>query len=326
MTHLLALVLVLAAGIFVLSMMTAPLESLGWWAGWLGPDPEDESLRAVADPDRGAEGPDCHVVFLAGIASISGDELLPSELDFLARLRAALPQARIVHDVFPYAPSGRPLLTGQRVFQRLWQMVRRWRGSGRVLLPAILNVRNLFQVLVAADNRYGPIYGYGLSRIIVDRLLAQGYIVGSGRPVVLLGSSGGAQISIGAATYLRAALDAPVSVVAFGGVMASDRGVTETGRLVSLYGARDAVYRLARIAFPGRWPLFRGSHWNVAAREGRLVERVIGPMRHSGRGGYLDQRNSVKGDAAYVDLTVGAVCAAILEITAQARQVEAEAA
>ncbi len=312
MSDLIGLALLLAAAIFLLSMVMAPFESLGWWAGWLGPH-DDEPVPSPADESAAGGGPDCHVVFLSGIGSISGDELLASEIVFLERLRAALPQARIVHDVFPYAPSGRPLLTGQRVFRRLWQMVRRWRGSGRMLLPAILNVRNLFQVLVAADNRYGPIYGYGLSRVIVERLTAQGYVAGSGRPVVLLGSSGGAQISIGAAAYLRAALGAPVSVVAFGGVMASDRGVTETGHLVSLYGSGDVVYRLARIGFPGRWPVFAGSHWNMAAREGRLVERAIGPMRHSGRGGYLDAESRADG-ARHLDLTVGAVRESILRI------------
>jgi hypothetical protein len=321
MSELIGLVLLLAGAIFLLSMVIAPFESLGWWAGWLGPHEEGPAPYPEADAEV-CGGPDYHVVYLSGIASISGDELLAPEVVFLERLRAALPQARIIHDVFPYAPSGRPLLTGQRVFRRLWQVVRRWRGSGRVLLPAILKIRNLFQVLVAADNRYGPIYGYGLSRVIVERLTAQGYVAGSERPVVLLGSSGGAQISIGAAAYLRAALGAPVSVVAFGGVMASDRGVTETGHLVSLYGSGDVVYRLARIGFPGRWPLFAGSHWNMAAREGRLVERMIGPMSHSGRGGYLDAESRAEG-RSHVDLTVGAVREAVLRIVKGADPAEA---
>jgi hypothetical protein len=135
--------------------------------------------------------------------------------------------------------------------------------------------------------------------------------------VVLLGSSGGGQIAIRAAPYLHAALGAPVSVVAFGGVMASDRGVTESGRLISLYGSGDYVYRLARFAFPGRWALFAGSHWNRAARERRLVERVIGPMRHSGKGGYLDAR-AERGDISHLDITVGEVGGAVRSIVDEA--------
>ena len=90
--------------------------------------------RARAGPAprgrAGAPPPACFVVFLSGIGSISGDELLPSETAFLDRLQAALPEARIVRDVFPYAPSGRPLVTGQRVFTWLWRRVLDWRLNG----------------------------------------------------------------------------------------------------------------------------------------------------------------------------------------------------
>ena len=70
--------------------------------------------------------------------------------------------------------------------------------------------------------------------------------------------------------------------------MASDRGVEEVARLASLYGTDDRVYALGRTVFPGRWPLAAGSFWNAARQEHRLTERVIGPMGHSGPGGYLD--------------------------------------
>lgn len=315
MTGVLDDVVVLGAIIFVVSMIMAPFETLGWWAGWLGPHDDAEPSTAKDLPDDaarspGTPAPGAHVVFLSGIGSIAGEDPLTTDEAFLARLRAALPRVTIVHDVFPYAPSGLPLFTGQRVFRWLWRIARRWHGAHKLLLPPILHMRNLFQVLVAADNRYGPIYGYGVSRVILDRLLANGYVPGGGGPIILLGSSGGGQIAVSAAPYLGAATGAPVSVVAFGGVMASDRGVTETGRLVSLYGSRDLVYRLARFAFPGRWPVFSASHWNRAVREDRLVERDIGPLAHSGRGGYLD-RQAMWRSMPHLDLTVREVAAAI---------------
>jgi hypothetical protein len=254
--------------------------------------------------------PAAFVVFLSGIGSISGDALLPSEAAFLDRLQAALPRARIVRDVFPYAPSGRPLLTGQRVFSWFWRRVEAGRLSGRHLLPALLNLRNLFQVMVSADHRYGPLYSFGIARVARERLEAHGFVPGCGIPVVLLGSSGGGQISVGAATYLGAEIGETPAIVTFGGVMCSDRGLTEVTRLVSLYGRGDRVYALGRAAFPGRWAMAAGSFWNAARREDRLVEREIGPMGHSGAGGYLDRRPRPGGEP-YFEVTVREVAAAV---------------
>ena len=247
-------VLLVGGFALVLSLALAPMESLGWWAGWLGPDPEDPPPPPPA-ADAGDAPPACFVVFLSGIGSISGDELL----------------------------------------------------------PALLNVRNLFQVLVSADHRYGPLYSFGIARVARERLEAHGYRPESRTPVVLLGSSGGGQISVGAATFLGAELDAPLAIVTFGGVMASDRGIEEVTRLASLYGTDDKVYRLGRTIFPGRWPLASASFWNVARSEHRLSERAIGPMGHSGRGGYLDAAPRADG-APLLERTVGAVAAAVRDV------------
>lgn len=330
MTGVLGYIVLLGAIIFVVSMIMAPFETLGWWAGWLGPHDEPGATRVAATPADPAastpsQAPRAHVVFLAGIGSISGAELMPSEEAFLTRLRDALPEFAIVTDVFPYAPSGLPLFTGQRVFRWLWRTARRWRKAQTFLLPPILHTRNFFQVLVAADNRYGPLYGYGLSRVIVDRLLANGYGPADGCPIILVGSSGGGQIAVSAAPYLVAATGASVSVVAFGGVMASDRGVTEAGRLISLYGSRDFVYRLARFAFPGRWPVFAGSHWNRALRDKRLIERDIGPISHSGRGGYLDDQSTWRG-SSHLDLTIREIGIAVRAVVEDAPAKLAETA
>lgn len=291
------------------------MESLGWWAGWLGPDPERAPPPPPPAPDAADPPPAAFVVFLSGIGSISGDALLPQESAFLDRLATALPETRIVRDVFPYAPSGRQLLTGQRVFSWLWRRVEDWRLNGTRWLPALLNVRNLFQVLVSADHRYGPIYSFGIARVVRERLQAHGYVLGSGTPVVLLGSSGGGQISVGAATYLGADLDAPLAIVTFGGVMASDRGIEAVTRLASLYGSDDDVYRLGAVAFPGRWPVARNSFWNTARAGRRLGERLIGPMGHSGRGGYLDPAPRDDGPAL-IDRTASAVETALRGVLA----------
>ncbi len=228
----------IAAGglVLIVAIILAPLDALSWWAGRIDDEiPAEQDLAANRDePSAPQQQPDCYVVFLSGIGSISGDELLPREADFLDRLGAALPGAQIISDVFPYAASGHQLLTGQRFFTWLWRRVQRWRASGTWLLPSLLQLRNMFQVMVSADNRYGPLYSYGLFRLILERLTAAGFRPGGGPPVVLLGSSGGAQIAVGAATYLKAAIDAPLYIVTVGGVMASDRGLARTDHLTSL--------------------------------------------------------------------------------------------
>ena len=182
MTVLLADLLLVGLFGLVVSLALAPIESLGWWAGWLGPESDEAAPdRATPSADPPAEPPACYVVFLSGIGSISGDELLPQETAFLDRLALELPDAQIVRDVFPYAPSGRQLLTGQRFFTWVWRRVLDWRLNGTRLLPAILNVRNLFQVLVSADHRYGPLYSFGIAQVARERLRAHGYAPGSGR-------------------------------------------------------------------------------------------------------------------------------------------------
>ncbi len=311
-------VLITLGGIaLVIALVSSPIETLGWWATWLNPysqTPEVTLPDAGAEPDR----PHAYIVYLSGIGSISGDELLASERRFLDELEAALPNCRVLRDVFPYSPAGRSLLTGQRLFQWLWQHLERWRRSGRGTVAFLVNLRNLFQVLVAADRRYGPVYGFGLAQTVLQSLARAGY--GERRPVILLGSSGGGQISVGTAAYLAATLDAPLGVVTVGGVMASDRGVDHLVRLTSLAGSKDGVYRLGRRAFPGRWPIATQSSWNRARAEGRLVEREIGPMGHAGKGSYLDPETTTAAGVPFLQVTVAAVTRAVGETLAATDQ------
>jgi len=312
-----AVLLALGGIALVVALVSSPIETLGWWATWLNPYSEAPPVALGddrAEPDR----PQAYIVFLAGIGSISGDELVASEQRFLDQLEAALPHCRMVRDVFPYSPGGRSLLKGRRVFEWLWRRLERSRRSGRNTATFLINLRNLFQVLVAADRRYGPVYGFGLAQTVIRHLACAGY--GQRRPVILLGSSGGGQISVGAATYLAATLDAPIGIVTVGGVMASDRGLDHLVRLTSLAGSKDGVYRLGRRGFPGRWPIAARSSWNRARAEGRLVERVIGPMRHAGKGAYLDAEATTPAGVSFLDITVAAVARAVDETLAASAQ------
>ena len=55
-----------------------------------------------------------------------------------------------------------------------------------------------------------------------------------------------------------------------------------------LVGDRDAMERIGRIVYPGRWSSAYGSAWNVARRNGLLRIQRLPCMAHNTPGGYMD--------------------------------------
>lgn len=267
----------LGFGIFLLLVIAAlsPFESLGWWAGWSGESsaPEDPVTPA---PDAGAAGvaPEAehYLVYLSGIGAISGDYLYDKEIALLDALEANISGGLVVRDVFPYAMNNNGL-TGQRFFAWVWHLV---------------VLRNLFQVAVSADKRFGPIYNFGTAQVILKSLLWHGYRVSSGKPVTLLGYSGGGQIAIGAATYLKAMIRGPLQVISLGGVLSDDPGLDYVDHLYHLYGSKDGIQKIGAVAYAGRWPVLPYSPWNRARAEDRISTIALGPFRHNDPCGYFD--------------------------------------
>lgn len=286
------------------SALTSPLEALGWWAGWYGEGVAEalEAEETEAARTEPAASASYFIVFLTGIAGVKSEVYLSEEREFLHRLARRLPEAVIVDDIFPYSVTNRAL-TGQRLFAWFWRYAfwRKERG-GRVGL--LINLRNLFQVMVSADQRYGPIYNQGSAALIVKGLQRHGYLNGSGTPVALIGYSGGGQIALGAVTYLARGLAAPIRVISLGGVMGSDPGVTHVEHLYHLRGTRDRVQRLGQLLFPGRWSLFPNSAWNRAVAAGKISVVEMGDIDHNGPGGYLDVDSYLENGQSYMDQTV----------------------
>jgi hypothetical protein len=300
----------------------APLETLGWWAGWFGDplapqevhphaehagDPEDDADDAPAPPPVAARI-DPWVVFLSGIHAVGPVVYGRGEAQLIAGLRRALPDGRVVQ-VFPYSVTNRAL-TGQRAFAIVWRWALRGKLGQRRLGQAagfVINARNLWQVLVSADRRYGPMYNRGTAALVVRALRRRGY-AGGGR-VVLIGFSGGGQIALGAAPFLKEATRAEVVVASLGGVMAADPGVLEADRVFHLHGHRDRVQRWGAWLFPGRWRLLPWSPWNVARRRGTLRAVTIGPCDHTGADGYLDERATTVDGRSYLAVTVDVLAA-----------------
>ncbi len=282
----------------------APLEALGWWAGWYGRRSEEQPVH----PASTAATPRRFIVFLSGIHSVAEHAFARREVVLLERLQGRLPGSKIL-EVFPYSVTNNAL-TGQRAFARFWRWALRMKLSRRLLANMagmLINLRNLWQVGVSADRRYGPIYNHGSADLITEALLAAGYIPASGTRVTLVGYSGGGQIALGAAGHLDDILGTPVDVIALGGVMASDPAVLQVRHLYDLHGDRDDIQRAGFVMFAGRWPLLRYSPWNQARAKGLITTVRLGPMKHTGRDGYLSTTAMLPDGRSYLDATVDAI-------------------
>ncbi len=306
------LLLILTLGWLAVGLL-APLETLGWYAGWFGTETLAEEEPALPSPDT-VRDPQAFIVFLSGIHVVAEHTFAPRERAFLDALRDTLPHAHLV-EVFPYSVTNRPL-TGQRLFARFWRAALNLRLNRRGVLAAVgavINLRNAWQVAVSADHRYGPMYDEG-SAALAERALARaGYDPARRTPVVLVGYSGGGQIALGAATPLAKRIGRPVRVVSLGGVMASPRDLTGIERIVHLRGRYDRVARLGAIFFPGRWWFTPWSTWNRARATGIIDVEDLGPMDHTGPDGYLDEGAILPDGRTHRTATLDAIVRAVTE-------------
>ncbi|GAB4442511.1 MAG: hypothetical protein OHK0015_41210 [Chloroflexi bacterium OHK40] len=288
MLNLFSTVLFGAIVLLLITAALAPFESLGWWAGWFGdqapPHPGERPAATTATP----ESPHDHfLIYLSGIGAMDPYAIPQEEIDWGLMAIKRLPQTTVVPDVYPYSVTNAGLQT-QRFFSRMWRYLEQRRLKNPYdLLQFLINVRNLFQVGISADRRYGPIYNLGVAREIVRALQGRGYRLGSRKPVTLVGFSGGGQIALGSATYLQAWLQAPIRIISVGGVMSDDVGIRATTRLYHLYGQRDPLHGLGALLYAGRWRFFPHSDWNQARAAGVIQFVDMGPMHHNGSTNYF---------------------------------------
>ncbi|MGC8713152.1 MAG: hypothetical protein ACP5RH_12245 [Leptodesmis sp.] len=98
----------------VFAGILAPLETLGWWAGWFGDglDTSAAEVSSPAPPDGVAPGQPAisrYVVYLDGIGQ-SGEEYTPDVEDFLTALKPALPEdVELVRGLMMYSVLNKPL-------------------------------------------------------------------------------------------------------------------------------------------------------------------------------------------------------------------------
>ena len=285
----------------VLAGLLAPFEALGWWAGWYGDKRDTIELADIPHPlprNELSTTVNHYIVYLDGIGKSSFKYSVRSA-KFLTKLEESLPSDRLlIQDIIPYSVINLPL-TLNRPLARFWQWIER---TSR--LEVLVLLRNMFQVAVSVDTRYGAIYNRGTAQIIIDRLLNNGYQPGSGTLITLIGYSGGGQISLGAVPYLKKVLAAPIEVISLAGVISGNNEVAQVEHLYHLVGRKDRVARLTPCLFPRRWSILSWSNWNLAKSRGEISYISLGEVGHDSKTGPLDDNAKLENGSSHLEQTL----------------------
>ncbi|NJP22535.1 MAG: hypothetical protein HC763_29945, partial [Hydrococcus sp. CRU_1_1] len=274
-----------------------------WWAGWYGGKGDARTLVYQHNPPTQTQttATPHFIVYLDGIGK-SSFQYSVQGARFLEKLAASLPSDRILIDsIMPYSVVNLPL-TLNRPLARLWQWIEQTDNFEFLIL-----LRNMFQVAVSVDSRYGPIYNRGAAQVIIKSLLDRGYRVGSGTPVTLIGYSGGGQVALGAIPYLKKVLAAPLEVISLAGVLSGNTEVVQLEHLYHLVGEKDRVARFIPYLFPQRWAITTWSNWNLAKSRGEISFISLGAVRHDASNGPLDDKAYFPDGNSHLDRTLAII-------------------
>ncbi|HEY9884321.1 MAG TPA: hypothetical protein V6C98_11995, partial [Thermosynechococcaceae cyanobacterium] len=218
----------------------------------------------------------------------STNQLTPGEEWFLDQLVRLHPNCVTVRDVFPYSAENKDL-GGQRFLSPLWHAIGQedgWLKNADVLIK----IRNLWRLAISADDRYGPVYNQGIADAILERMnTVQPIARDPQQPInlVLIGTSGGVQVALGAVPYLDRWLEARVTVVSLGGAFNGEEGFGIADHVYHLHGERDWVENIGPVVFPSRWRWAVASPLNQARQQGQYTVLSSGNHAHDGEEGYL---------------------------------------
>lgn len=302
--------LLMGGGMLLLWGIFAPVGTLVWWTSQGSKPLESTASKRQIKTKKPLESSpiakiDCYIIYFPGVGDYSADQLIPGEAFFLQQLSQQHPNCVAVSDVFPYSVSNTSL-GGQRLLAPLWSAIEQadgWLENADILIK----IRNLWRFAISADDRYGQVYNRGIAIAVIDRMQAAHPIPDtSDKPlkVVLIGTSGGAQVALGAAEYLERSLDLQLFVVSVGGDFEGNVGFESADQVYHLRGSQDWIEDLSRWVFPSRWRITVGSPFNQAVRQGRYSVQTIGPHEHDGSRGYFGLEKIERLQMTYVALTL----------------------
>ena len=292
----LLMVLIPTAGIYSL------VGQFAFWEGWIGGLQEPAQLFASQEKRARANGradphpPQPHyVVYLDGIHQ-HASEHPPRITTFLSLLEQALgPQAQLLKGIEAYTvlPVGLAEDPGTAWFWRRLFNLQEQNPSAvvQVLAGMLVQANNVIKVGISSDRRYGPIVNVEQALKVAERLAELGFHPSSGTPITLLGYSGGGEMAMGMADYLRRICRTPVHIVTFCGVFSGNQELAKVEGITTVVGTRDPLQVVGRIAFPGRSPLLPFTRWNKAVRSGAVRHTLIPGMTHNGNQGPFSERH-----------------------------------
>jgi hypothetical protein len=284
----LLLVLIPTAGIYSL------VSQFAFWEGWIEGLQEPAKLFA-SGPAAGARHHQHYVVYLDGIHQKESDHP-PRITDFLCRLERALgPHTRLVRAIETYTvlPVGLAEDAGSAWFWRRLLSLQEQHPNGlvQVLAATLVEANNVIKVGISSDRRYGPILNVELALKVAERLAEVGFHPSSSAPITLLGYSGGGEMAMGMADYLRRICGCPVRIVTFCGVFSGNQELAKVEGITTVVGSRDPMELVGRLAFPGRSPLLPLTRWNKALSAGTVRRALIPGMTHNGNQGPFSERH-----------------------------------
>ncbi|MGL4375482.1 MAG: CAAX protease [Microcoleaceae cyanobacterium] len=284
--------------------LLSPLEALGWWAGWYG-DRVDTSSSILQEPIAPDTSVSRYIIYLDGIGQ-ANFTYLPEGEEFLDLLAQKLPDdIAIIRGLMPYSVLNRSLTSDERSFAWFWRFLDQKRQEPKTsLFSFLINIHNMLIVSVSADARYGPIYNRGIAQVMYESLINHGYKPNSGIPITLIGFSGGGQISMGSAAFLKEALEAPIDIISLGGVFCGKNQILRLEHIYHLVGEKDNIERLGPLLFPRRWKLFFLSYWNRAKKHGQVSIISMGPVGHEIPGGLMDSNAFLPDGRSYMQQTI----------------------
>ncbi len=305
--------LLILAGVLMLVWGTlAPIGTLVWWLsqsaeslGLKKQEPKRLQSNSPSSTKSAKSAIDCYIVYLPGVGDFSANQLSSGEEFLLNRLEQLHPNCVTVRDVFPYSAANEDL-GGARLLAPLWKAAEKadgWFKNANLLIK----IRNLWRFAISADDRYGTVYGQGIAVAIAERMNAVHPIPQSPRQpiqLILLGTSGGVQVALGAVPYLRDRLPAKLTVVSAGGAFDGEAGFNAAEQVYHLKGQRDWVEGIPRVVFSSRWGWTIGSPFNRAKQQGRYHFLESGPHTHDGDQGYFGQAIANGTKTTYVQLTL----------------------
>jgi hypothetical protein len=297
--------LFLGGSLLLLWGIFAPVGTLVWWLNL-----SREPLSMAKGRESGAKSSkstliNCYIVYFPGVGDYSANQLTSGEEFFLTQLTKQYPNCVAVSDVFPYSASNTSL-GGGRFLAPVWTAIEQadgWLENA----DALIKIRNLWRFAISADDRYGQVYNRGIAMAVLDRMNAAHPIPAPGQPlrIILIGTSGGAQVALGAAEYLaRSRYQPQLFVVSVGGDFEGSTGFDAAQQVDHLQGENDWIEDLSRWVFPSRWSITVGSPYNQAKRQGSYRVETIGPHEHDGDQGYFGLARIGNSQRTYVEVTL----------------------